>query len=42
MFYTRTPEGFTKVDDVALADGKITIEDRASRKTIVLNASRGL
>lgn len=42
MFYTRTPEGFTKVDDVVLADGKLRIEDRASRKTIVLNASRGL
>jgi hypothetical protein len=42
MFYTRTPEGFTRVDDVVLADGKLRIEDRGSRKTIVLNASRGL
>jgi hypothetical protein len=42
MFYTRTPDGFTRVDDVVLADGKITIEDRASGKKIVLNASRGL
>jgi hypothetical protein len=42
MFYTRTPDGFTRVGDVVLADGKITIEDRASKKTIVLNASRGL
>ena len=42
MFYTRTPDGFNKVDDVVLAEGKLTIEDRTSRKTIVLNASRGL
>jgi hypothetical protein len=42
MFYTRTPDGFTRVDDVVLADGKLTIEDRAARKTILLNASRGL
>jgi hypothetical protein len=42
MFYTRTPDGFTKVDDVVLANGKLTIEDRASGKTIVLSASRGL
>jgi hypothetical protein len=42
MFYTRTPDGFTRVDDVVLAEGRITIEDRASGKRIVLNASRGL
>jgi hypothetical protein len=42
MFYTRTPEGFTKVDDVVLADGKLTIEDRTAGKTIVLTASRSL
>jgi hypothetical protein len=42
MFYTRTAEGFTKVDDVVLEDGKLTIEDRTSGKKIVLNASRGL
>jgi hypothetical protein len=42
MFYTRTPEKFTRVDDVVLADGKITVEDRGSAQKIVLNASRGL
>ena len=42
MFYTRTPDGFAKVDDVSLTAGKLTIEDRASGKKIVLNASRGL
>jgi hypothetical protein len=42
MFYARTPDGFTKVDDVVLADGKLTIEDRRSGKKIVLVASRGL
>ena len=42
MFYTRTPAGFSKVDDVVLDGGKLTIEDRASGKKIVLNASRGL
>ena len=42
MFYTRTPDGFTKVDDVVLADGKLTITDRATGMAIVLNASRGL
>jgi hypothetical protein len=42
MFYTRTPAGFTKVDDVTLHDGKLVIEDRAAGKTITLAASRGL
>lgn len=42
MFYTRTVEGFTRVDDVAWADGRLTLEDRASGRKIVLKASRGL
>jgi hypothetical protein len=42
MFYTRTPDGFTRVDDVVLENGKLTISDRASGRTIVLSASRGL
>jgi hypothetical protein len=42
MFYTRTPDGFTRVDDVVLMDGTLTIEDRAAGKKIVLSASRGL
>jgi hypothetical protein len=41
MFYTRTPDGFTRVDDVVLANGTLTIEDRAAGKKIVLSASRG-
>jgi hypothetical protein len=42
MFYTRTPEGFTQVDDVRLETGAITIEDRSHDKRIVLKISRGL
>ena len=42
MFYTRTPDGFQKVDDVNLEGGMLTIEDRTSGKKIVLAASRGL
>jgi hypothetical protein len=42
MFYTRTPDGFRKVDDVILDGGKLTIEDRASGVKIVLAASRPL
>jgi len=42
MFYARTPDGFMRVDDVVLENGKITIEDRTSGKAIVLKASRGL
>jgi hypothetical protein len=42
MFYTRTPDGFRKVDDVVLENGLLTILDRGAGKTIVLKASRGL
>jgi hypothetical protein len=42
MFYTRTPDGFTQVDDVVLEDGAIRVEDRKNGKRIVLKASRGL
>jgi hypothetical protein len=42
MFYTRVPDGFTKVDDVRLDGGKLVIEDRAGRRTITLAASRAL
>ena len=41
LFYTRVPEGFTRIDDVTLRDGKLTIADR-SGKTVVLAASREL
>ena len=39
MFYTRVPEGFTKVDDVRHEDGSLIIEDKTSGKTIRLAAS---
>jgi hypothetical protein len=42
MFYTRVPDGFGKVDDVQLAGGKLTIEDRTARRTVTLAASRTL
>lgn len=42
MFYTRTPDGFSQVDDVVLDRGSLTIHDRSHGKTIVLTASRGL
>jgi hypothetical protein len=42
LFYAATPEGFMKVDDVTLGEGSLTIEDRTSRKRIVLPVSRGL
>ena len=39
FFYTRVPEGLTKIDDVRLENRQIAIEDRAARKRIVLAAS---
>jgi len=42
LFYTSTPEGFSKVDDVTQENGKITILDRSSGKQIKLDASRQL
>jgi len=42
IFYTKTPEGFEKVDDVRLEGGKVVIEDRKAGKTISLAASRSL
>src|SRR5580700_7603016 len=41
MFYTRTPEGFTRIDDVTFENGKITILDH-SGKSVVLAASQDL
>ena len=32
MFYTRVPDGFQKVDDIRLEDGKLIIDDRAGRR----------
>jgi hypothetical protein len=39
MFYTRTPEGFHKVDDVRMENGRLVIEDRRAKKQIELTAS---
>ncbi|MBM3811875.1 MAG: hypothetical protein FJW20_09595 [Acidimicrobiia bacterium] len=42
MFLTRVPDGFTKVDDVRLSGGVLTIEDKAAGRTVKLAASLGL
>ena len=39
MFWVKSPQGMTHVDDVRLENGKLTIEDRATTKTITLAAS---
>jgi hypothetical protein len=39
LFYVRSPEGMTRVDDVRMENGKIIVEDRASGKTLTLAAS---
>lgn len=41
LFYTSAPEGFTKIDDVTLSEGKLTIVDHSGKK-LVLAASRAL
>jgi hypothetical protein len=41
FFWTRTPAGFTKIDDINLDNGLITVRD-ASGKTFALAASLGL
>lgn len=42
LFYTKSPEGMTQVDDVRLENGKLVVEDRADGKTLTLAASRPL
>ncbi|MFL6279303.1 MAG: hypothetical protein ACJ731_04270 [Vicinamibacterales bacterium] len=42
LFYTRTPDDFSQVDDVVLEDGAITIEYLRQLKKFVLNTSLGL
>ena len=39
MFWVKSPEGMTHVDEVRLENGKLIIEDRSARKTITLAAS---
>jgi hypothetical protein len=41
MFYARVPDGFSRIDDVVLEGGKITIVDRSGQR-LVLPASREL
>jgi hypothetical protein len=40
LFYTRVPDGFSRIDDVVLEGGKLTIVDRSGLR-VVLPASRG-
>ena len=42
IFYARVPEGFRRVDEVTLAGGQITIQDKGNGKQMTLAASRGL
>ena len=42
LFYVRSPEGMTRVDDVRLENGHIIVEDHASGKTLTLAASQPL
>jgi hypothetical protein len=42
MFWVRSPEGMTRVDDVRLENGKLIVEDRAEGKTLTLAASQTL
>lgn len=42
MFYTRTPEGFRRVDDARLDNGHIVVQDRSNGRQLTLSASRGL
>jgi len=39
LFYTRVPDGFRKIDDVRIENGRIVIEDRGAKKQITLAAS---
>jgi hypothetical protein len=41
LFYTTVPQGFNKIDDVTLGEGKLTIVDHSGKK-LVLAASRAL
>lgn len=41
MFYTKVPSGFSRIDDVTLENGRLTVADRSGQR-LVLPASRGL
>ena len=40
LFYAKSPEGMTRVDDVRQGNGMRIVEGRASGKTMTLAASR--
>ncbi len=42
LFYVKSPEGMTRVDDVRLENGMLFVEDRSSGKKMTLPASRPL
>jgi len=42
IFYTRTPEGFNKVDNVSMENGQIVIADHSANKQIKLAAAERL
>src|SRR5437867_11831136 len=42
IFYTRVPDGFRRVDDVRLEQGKLQIEDRGSEKRVELEVALSL
>jgi hypothetical protein len=42
IYFARVPAGFSKVDDVRMENGHVTIEDRSAEKQVVLAASSGL
>ena len=42
VFYTRVPEGLTKVDDVRIENGQIVVEDRSAQKQVRLAATVNL
>jgi hypothetical protein len=39
LFWVKSPEGMTRVDDVRLDNGKLIVEDRVAGKTLTLAAS---
>jgi hypothetical protein len=42
IFYARIPEGFKKVDDVAIDNGQIVIADHSAKKEVKLSAAERL
>ncbi len=42
LFYVKSPEGMTRVDDVRLENGKLIVEDHASGKTLTLASALAL